>query len=377
MPAGKGAGAAARRRRAKTPMPKAAGSVERGTDAGATARGLLEMQRSRLLVAATGVIAEHGCIAASVATICTRAGVSRRTFYEIFDNREHCMVAILRGLESRMESEIGDAIATKKAWRERVRAGLATILGLLDREPGLATVCLLESQRGERLMLAERNRMLARLARAIDAGAREGVEPDDVGPLTAEALVGACIAVLQARLAPAESTPSIAPSRSAPASRQEAEHGAMRELLGDLTALIVLPYEGAAAARRERRRPAPVDLCIAAVQAEESQTAARGALGGLSIRLTYRTAAVLRAVVELEGEGLSPSNRKIADRAGVRDQGQISKLLARLQYHELLVNAAKGAEARGEANSWSLTSRGRQVLHDIGLEVDEIQRSAA
>ncbi len=46
-----------------------------------------EMQRVRLLAAAVVVFAELGYSRASVAHITARARVSRRTFYDLFENR--------------------------------------------------------------------------------------------------------------------------------------------------------------------------------------------------------------------------------------------------------------------------------------------------
>jgi DNA-binding IclR family transcriptional regulator len=45
------------------------------------------------------------------------------------------------------------------------------------------------------------------------------------------------------------------------------------------------------------------------------------------MRLTYRTARVLEILAEQPGL----SNRKLAEQAGIADQGQVSKLLGRLQ----------------------------------------------
>src|ERR1700727_1676100 len=55
-----------------------------------------EVQHTRLLAAAVGVVAELGYVEGSVGHITARARVSRRTFYELFANREECMVAVLR-----------------------------------------------------------------------------------------------------------------------------------------------------------------------------------------------------------------------------------------------------------------------------------------
>jgi hypothetical protein len=78
------------------------------------------------------------------------------------------------------------------------------------------------------------------------------------------------------------------------------------------------------------------------------------------MRLTYRTIRVLVAVGELGGQGSHPSNRQVGDAAGIRDQGQISKLLARLEHLGLIRNAGE-PHVKGEPNAWTLTERG----HDI------------
>jgi hypothetical protein len=57
----------------------------------------------------------------------------------------------------------------------------------------------------------------------------------------------------------------------------------------------------------------------------------------------------------------------VADRAGVHDQGQISKLLARLDHLGLIENTGHG-HAKGEANAWGLTPRGQNVEEAIRID---------
>jgi DNA-binding MarR family transcriptional regulator len=83
-------------------------------------------------------------------------------------------------------------------------------------------------------------------------------------------------------------------------------------------------------------------------------------VGGCSMRLTYRTARVLGEIAEHPGS----SNRQVADRVGISDQGQISKLLARLERLGLIEQAG-GEPARGGPNAWALTPTGRQVAEGI------------
>lgn len=91
---------------------------------------------------------------------------------------------------------------------------------------------------------------------------------------------------------------------------------------------------------------------------------ARGA-PELPIRATYRTTRVLRAIASAPGS----SNREVADAAGLSDEGQTSKLLARLLQRGLVENVGRG-HPWGEPNAWVLTSEGRRVLEllgDVGL----------
>jgi AcrR family transcriptional regulator/DNA-binding MarR family transcriptional regulator len=80
------------------------------------------------------------------------------------------------------------------------------------------------------------------------------------------------------------------------------------------------------------------------------------------VRVTALTHEVLTAVATLgEGTHVPPSNVDISRAAGVKDQGQISKLLARLQAQGLLRNT--GGATAGIPNAWQLTPHGEALLH--------------
>ena len=132
--------------------------------------------------------------------------------------------------------------------------------------------------------------------------------------------------------------------------------------------MIVLPYLGAAAARRELTRAVPARRRAArSMQGESSLPSALNGdpLAGVPMRLTYRTALVLGCIAEEPGA----SNRVIGDHAGVSDQGQISKLLARLERLGLAANTGDG-HLKGEPNAWWLTPKGVQVEHGIRAHTD-------
>jgi hypothetical protein len=113
--------------------------------------------------------------------------------------------------------------------------------------------------------------------------------------------------------------------------------------------MIVLPYLGPAAARREFARPIPK-------ASDKSRRNGQDPLRELPMRLTYRTVRVLMAVAAHPGS----SNRAVGDEAGISDQGQASKLLHRLERLGLIGNDGAGRPPGGP-NAWRLTDKGREV----------------
>ena len=313
---------------------------------GASHPQIVEIQRSRLLAAAVGAVDELGYADTTVTDVTSRARVSRRTFYELFSSREECLIAVLEDVVALIATDVAHAGVEGLPWRERLRTGLWAILAFLDREPALARVCVIQALRGGPEVLRRREELLAGLAVAVDEGRTEGTRAEQCTPLTAEGVVGAAFTIVYARLLRGERKP-------------------LTGLLGELMGMIVLPYMGVAAARREQSRPAPGVSRVRDGAVSGRVTPARAVgdpLEGVSMRLTYRTARVLEGVAELPGA----SNRAVAERAGIHDPGQVSKLLARLERLGLLANTSEG-HAKGEPNAWSLTPKGSRVVQRLSM----------
>lgn len=298
-----------------------------------------QMQRARLLGAAVPAVDELGWTGVTVADIASRARVSRRTFYDLFSNREECLLAVLDDTVGRVERDLASMNLDGVSWLEGVSVGLWRILSFLDRDPVLARVCVVQSARGGRRVLEAREEILTRLAGAIDGGRSRGARGEQVAALTAEGLVGAVVAILYKRLLNGERVP-------------------LTNLYGDLVGMIVLPYLGSAIASKERKRRPPESLARAGRDASGRMGKREGdPLRDLPMRLTYRTVRVLGAVAQNPGV----SNRLVGEHAGITDQGQVSKLLARLQRLGLLANTGDG-QARGERNAWQLTPKGEEIV---------------
>lgn len=314
--------------------------------------GVPEIQRSRLLAAAVGVIDEVGYSDATIVHITSRARVSRRTFYELFEDRDDCLSAVLESALGMVEARIAAASLDGLAWRDRVCSGLWAILSFFDRDQVLARVCVVQSSRGDERVLERRALVLARLASTIDEGRREGSRGVDPPRLTAEGLVGAVHGIVYERLLSGSREP-------------------LTGLLGPLMAMIVLPYLGSAAARREQQRSVPELPSGFSARDLGGPLSVRDPLAGIPMRVTYRTARVLQCVAERPGI----SNRLIGEGAGVPDQGQISKLLARLERFGLMANRDEGY-VKGEANAWRLTPAGYSVVHALAVSAKDRERFA-
>jgi AcrR family transcriptional regulator len=303
-----------------------------------------EIQRARLLAAAVRAMEELGYPDTSVADITARARVSRRTFYELFADREACLAAALEDVLALVVAELAAVDLEGLVWRERVRAGLWAILSFLDREPELGRVCVVQALRGGPRVLERREAVLAQLAAVVDGGRLESPRAAGCSPLTAEGVVGAAFSIVYARLLKGERRP-------------------LTGLFGELMGMIVLPYLGPGAARREQARPAPAAPVGGVRRRGRVAEGVADPLGGVSMRLTYRTARVLEGIAEHPGA----SNRQAGERAGISDPGQVSKLLARLERLGLLSKNTGGGRVLGEPNAWTLTARGAVVAQSIRM----------
>ncbi|HEY3866233.1 MAG TPA: TetR/AcrR family transcriptional regulator [Solirubrobacteraceae bacterium] len=297
-----------------------------------------EVQRTRILEGMAEMAVEWGAGAVTVSHVVAHAGVSRRTFYELFGDREACLLAAFDLGVERARARIEPAYEAESRWRDGIRVGLAAFLGFLEDEPALGRLCVVHSLGGGAEVLGRRAEVLGKLAEAVDRGRTEGAAGRVQPPvLIAEGVVGAVLSVIYTHLqGPDEEQP-------------------LTDLFGVLMNLILLPYLGPSAARRELTRPVPkVQAGAGSLRFGDDSGGGEGR--DPHIRLTYRTARVLTAIAE------SPdaSNREVAARSGIVDQGQISKLLGRLLRLGLIVNAGESS-SRGAPNAWRLTELGERV----------------
>ena len=196
-----------------------------------------QIQRSRMLAAAVEAVEEVGYARMTVAQVISRARVSRKTFYDVFADREDCFLAAFEQALSQARVIAQEAYERESSWRDGVRAALARLLVFMDEEPGLAKLCIVEALGAGERVLDRRAKVLDELAEVIDRGRGASNAMREPPEVTAEGVVGRDL-------------------RGAAHASARARRGApLTDLLGSLMSMIVLPYLGARAAGRELSKP--------------------------------------------------------------------------------------------------------------------------
>lgn len=295
------------------------------------------IQRARMLAAMAEVCAELGAANVTVSDVVARSGVSRRTFYEQFSDREACFLESLEEALSSAARSVLPAYDAPARWREKIRAGVVALLSFMEDEPYVARLLFVETLAAGPRAMARRHEALSHVLAAVDQGRGRGPVSAELPALTAEATVGGVVHILHDWLIDPQPRPLL-------------------EMAGELTSMLVLPYLGPAAARKELRKPAPT-------RPERRTPSPANPLHDLGMRLTYRTIRVLLSVAAHPGS----SNRELGAAAEINDQGQVSKLLTRLAKLGLIENTGAG-HARGAPNAWMLTERGAEMQRTISQQ---------
>ena len=191
------------------------------------------VQRERLLAAMLRATAQLGYREVSVQDVLDRAGVSRPTFYEHFENKEDCFLAAFDAAATRLRERIEVAGEDGESWRERLRLGLEELLRFVGEEPDAAMSLIVDARASCPAALARRDEVLDGFASCLDAQVRaEAPAGEAPSAIAAAGIVGGIEALLYSRL-----------------NRGEADD--LESLLPSLMYFAVLPYEGHEAASEE------------------------------------------------------------------------------------------------------------------------------
>jgi AcrR family transcriptional regulator len=190
------------------------------------------VQRERLLAAMLRAAAELGYRHVTVQHVIDRAGVSRPTFYEHFENREDCFLAAFDAAATRLRSRIDSAAgAGGERWRDRLRMGIEELLRFAATEPDAARTLIVEARGASPGALQRHDELRDHFTRCIDAQVRVELPQPPPG-IAAAGIVGGIEALLYSRLL-------------------EGETDELESLLPSLMYFAVLPFAGHEAAGEE------------------------------------------------------------------------------------------------------------------------------
>jgi len=196
-----------------------------------------ESQRNRIHQAMIEVVAGRGYPETRVVDVIGLAGVSRKTFYELFDSKEDCFLAAYDVLLGNLLADTADGLESKPGapWGERMSAGLAALLRHLAEHPDEARFAIVEVLAAGPKALARRDAALRQFTGFLETGRAE--TSVELPGITSLALAGGINELLYTEIL----------------------HGASARLPGrlpDLMFWVSLPFLGPerAAAERERVR---------------------------------------------------------------------------------------------------------------------------
>ena len=157
-----------------------------------------DLQRRRLNDAAAAVFARIGYADATAEAIAREAGMSKATFYEHFDNKEDCILALFDAATERI---IGAMTAAGRDGgapvepAERRRRSVQALLGVMSEHPDYAQTLLVEIIGAGPRAMERRDGLLQAFAQFIDQrnveDAEAGLNPRLASPDDAYAVVGA------------------------------------------------------------------------------------------------------------------------------------------------------------------------------------------
>lgn len=146
------------------PVPQKTRPLPRGRHAAAP-EVVRTSQRRRLVFAIADAVADSGYAAASVADVLKRAGVSRRTFYELFANKEDCFLAAYdAGVDAMITATDAAMAEAAPDWRLGIRAATDAHLAILAARPSSTIAFQIEVLGAGKTALARREAVHDRFA---------------------------------------------------------------------------------------------------------------------------------------------------------------------------------------------------------------------
>ncbi len=159
-------------------------------------KGRKSTQRERLLEGMVEIANRRGYTSATVSAVIERAGVSRPTFYEYFEDRDDCFLASIADAQEQLAERVRGAIEERPP-EEGAAGALDAIVAFASTEPARARLLMSEAMAGGVQALDARDRGITELAALVDGRAGTSAAIPDLDPRVA---IGGIYRVLGTRL---------------------------------------------------------------------------------------------------------------------------------------------------------------------------------
>jgi AcrR family transcriptional regulator len=192
---------------------------------------VIDHQRQRLLAGAAAAFVEEGYASLSVASVTSRARVSRATFYKLFDDKLDCVLATHTIAFQRLERNLRDSCMARPSWPEAVVAAIRASLDFAAASPAEAGLLAFAPIAAEPQLTSQALEANAQLLAMLRAGRERCPEAEAPGELAEQALLMGVMHVIGAELAAGRA-------------------GRLSRMAPEFAQILLTPYLGEGAAKR-------------------------------------------------------------------------------------------------------------------------------
>lgn len=202
-------------------------------------------QRQRILAAVAETTAARGYARMSVEDVVRGAGVSRRTFYELFPNKDQVFLEAYDQVANLLLAGVKAAYEGETGFSARVTAGFRAFLELLEASPAFARMCIVEVMAAGPEAVAKRTAVMGEFAKLIEENAASELDSHGRVPaMHAQTIVAGAYEAVYRMIAAGETD-------------------RLSTLLPDLVESALLPYVGEEAAAAQKQAIIEADAAAA------------------------------------------------------------------------------------------------------------------
>lgn len=198
---------------------------------------VVRSQRERMLEAMVRVAAAKGYEATTVTDVIEVAGVSRATFYEMFDDKASCFLEAYDAVIDVLVAHVTSAFesAAGEPWPERIAVGIGALVELLAAEADIARMAMVEVTAAGDDARARYRAALARFTPFLEEGRDYSSQSEELPPDTARFAIGGATSMIFDEI-------------------RAGRGPELQRILPDLVFAVLMPYLGPEEAEIEMRR---------------------------------------------------------------------------------------------------------------------------